>query len=241
MLTTCQGGGRQKDISSGKSCPEEASEHYQIINCLDVFGYKDCLQLLSSLQWVLKQWASCPADSRAVLAPRPGKFLSSQAQTPSPPVVLWDRSLSRQEAKYCSCSWARLHSLAMHMGDLGVLGFLGKKTTQNRAHGRQKMRTNHPWRTCAQAKPFPERIGWMAQLLPPESSFPAFPAGFFLPPLDGSGAAVTPLQASRVAHGSTVVTCNHWGCQSRDKQTITPHLSNQLSAQHRRLNLQGFC
>lgn len=127
------------------------------------------------------------------------------------------------------------------LGDLGVLCFLGRKTAQNRAHGRQKKRTNHPQRTCEQAKSFPEHVGWMAQLLPPESSLPAFPAGLFLPPLDGSGAAITPLRASRVAHGATTVTCNHWRCQSSDKQAFTPHLINQPSAQRRRLNLQGFC
>lgn len=95
-----------------------------------------------------------------------------------------------------SCSRDRLHSLAMHMGDLGVLCSWGRKTTQSRARGRQKRRTNHAQRTWAQAKPFPECISWLAQLLPPESSLPAFPAGLFLPPLDGSGAAATPLRAS---------------------------------------------
>lgn len=45
----------------------------------------------------------------------------------------------------------------------------------------------------AQAKLFPERISWMAELMHPESTLPAFPAKLFLLPLDGSGAALTPL------------------------------------------------
>lgn len=181
MLTTCQGGRRQKDISSGKSCPEEASEHYQIINCLDDFGHKDCLQHPSSEQWVLKQWASCPADSRAVLAPSQDKFLSSEPQTPSPHPWWNIAAAPRPGCIPWQCTWGLWEFCAFWEGKPPRTELMaGRK-------GEQIIPREHVHRQS-------HFLSWMAQLLPPESSLPAFPAGLFLPPRDGSGAAVTPLE-----------------------------------------------
>lgn len=167
MLTTCQGGGRQKDISSGKFCPEEASEHYQIINCLDVFGHKDCLQLPSSLQWVLKQWASCPADSRAVLAPSPDQFLSSQPQTPPHPWCSGTEAFVGRKGNIAAapgpgcipwqCTWGIWESCAFWEGKLPRTelraGRRGEQTIPREGVCRHSHFLSAGWHSCCPLNP----------------------------------------------------------------------------------------
>lgn len=162
-----------------------------------------CLQTPSSEQWVLKQWASCIAiqPCRTKSYPHtksPNKSLSSasacqRAQTPiatsqwfctgafvrsklniaADPQSGYIPSTGNTHegiCKFCALwkGWEKKH----------------QKKNPELIPGRREEK-NITEGACAQPKLFPEHISWMAQLMHPESTLPAFPAKLFLPPLDG--------------------------------------------------------
>lgn len=200
MLITCQGGGRrQKNNSYRKSCPEEASEHYQLLGCFQaerLLVYRPLPGNNGCWNNGLPASLSSPADLRAILTPScptsryPQHPRASMPEHPSPPA-----SDFVQEPLYAG-SWilqlipsqATFPPLATHTRgsvSFALYGKEEKKKIMELIPGRREEK-NITEGACAQPKLFPEHISWMAQLMHPESMLPAFPAKLFLPPLDGS-------------------------------------------------------